>query len=70
MGWVGVGGHAALRVRMTEGPRNRSCTGGSGQRERSDPGGDAGVGVALKQQIGLVSACGIIIGEYVSRELC
>lgn len=70
VGRVGVGGHAALRVRMTEGPRNRSCTGGSGQRERSDPGGDAGVGVALKQQIGLVSACGIIIGEYVSRELC
>uniref|UniRef100_A0A3Q3X662 Uncharacterized protein n=1 Tax=Mola mola TaxID=94237 RepID=A0A3Q3X662_MOLML len=50
---------------MTEGPRNRSCTGGSGQRERSDPGGDAGVGVALKQQIGLVSACGIIIGNII-----
>lgn len=66
---------------MSEGPRNRSATGGSGPRERSDPGaapggapggepgGDPGVGVALKQQIGLVSACGIIIGECVSREI-
>lgn len=57
--------------RMTVGPRKRSSSsgsgGGGGQGEPPDSekpaGGDSGV--ALKKQIGLVSACGIIIGEQV-----
>lgn len=48
---------------MTEGPRKRGSTGGGSQSERPDSGEDSGVGVTLKKQIGLVSACGIIIGE-------
>lgn len=53
---------------MAEGPRKRCSTGGAdSQSERpgspSDAGKDAGTGVALKKEIGLVSACGIIIGE-------
>lgn len=44
-------------------------TEGSGQPERADPPLDAGGdessgGVAIQKQIGLVSACGIIIGEF------
>uniref|UniRef100_A0A8C4HJ76 Solute carrier family 7 member 8b n=1 Tax=Dicentrarchus labrax TaxID=13489 RepID=A0A8C4HJ76_DICLA len=57
---------------MTEGPRKRSSsTGGVSQSEppdsRSGEGKDAGggSGVALKKQIGLVSACGIIIGNII-----
>lgn len=51
---------------MTEGPRQRSST-GPNPSERSgsasDAGKDAGVGVKLQKEIGLVSACGIIIGK-------
>lgn len=47
---------------MTDGPRQRSSTGSSkdAQGEKESGGG----GVALKKEIGLVSACGIIVGEY------
>lgn len=54
---------------MTEGPRKRSSGVGS-QSEHPDSqtgvGKDAGggSGVALKKQIGLVSACAIIIGKF------
>lgn len=53
---------------MAEGPRKRCSTGGGdGQSEPpgspSDAGKDAAAGVTLKKEIGLVSACGIIIGE-------
>lgn len=47
---------------MTDGPRQRSSTAGSakdGAAVKESGGG----GVALKKEIGLVSACGIIIGE-------
>lgn len=51
---------------MAEGPRKRSST-GPNPSERSgsasDAGKDAGVGVTLQKEIGLVSACGIIIGK-------
>ncbi|XP_033507302.1 large neutral amino acids transporter small subunit 2 isoform X1 [Epinephelus lanceolatus] len=55
---------------MTEGPRKRSSSGGGSQseapRSQSDVGKDAGgSGVALKKQIGLVSACAIIIGNII-----
>lgn len=55
---------------MTEGPRKRSSSGGGCQseapRSQSDVGKDAGgSGVALKKQIGLVSACAIIIGMFI-----
>lgn len=64
---------------MTEGPRKRNssggCEGGGGdwgtQSEHADSqpdvGKDAGGGsdVALKKQIGLVSACGIIVGKCI-----
>lgn len=49
---------------MTDGPRQRSSTAGSakdgGEKE-------SGGGVALKKEIGLVSACGIIVGECTCR---
>ncbi|XP_068196677.1 large neutral amino acids transporter small subunit 2 [Antennarius striatus] len=57
---------------MTEGPRQRSGTGDGASR--SDPGGarsDAGSGpgggsgVALKKEIGLVSACAMIVGNII-----
>lgn len=54
-----------LCSRMSEGPRKRSSTGGGGEAERPDAAKAAGAGVALKKQIGLVSACGIIIGKWV-----
>nr|XP_020508825.1 large neutral amino acids transporter small subunit 2-like [Labrus bergylta]XP_029136884.1 large neutral amino acids transporter small subunit 2-like [Labrus bergylta]XP_029136885.1 large neutral amino acids transporter small subunit 2-like [Labrus bergylta] len=56
---------------MTKGPRKRSSsTGGGDQLESRDPlsctSEDAGgSGVALKKRIGLVSACGIIIGNII-----
>lgn len=53
-------GHTVPGLRITEGPRKMSCT-SCGQPARRD----AGVGVALKKEIGLVSACGIIIGKCV-----
>lgn len=53
---------------MTEGPKKRSSS--SGQSETEDSQSDAGKetgssGVALKKEIGLVSACGIIVGKSV-----
>lgn len=45
---------------MTDGPRQRSSTAGSAKDAAA--GKDSG-GVALKKEIGLVSACGIIVGE-------
>ncbi|XP_023149956.1 large neutral amino acids transporter small subunit 2 isoform X1 [Amphiprion ocellaris] len=60
---------------MTGGPRKRSCSSsggvGGGEPEPADTepcvGKDAGgsSGVALKKQIGLVSACGIIVGNII-----
>ncbi|XP_071368798.1 large neutral amino acids transporter small subunit 2 [Centroberyx affinis] len=53
---------------MTAGPRKRSSS--SGQSEPGDSQSDAGKeaassGVALKKEIGLVSACGIIVGNII-----
>lgn len=56
---------------MTEGPRMRSGGSGDSQSEPADSqsavGKDAGGSsdVALKKQIGLVSACGIIVGKSI-----
>eukprot|EP00064_Thunnus_orientalis_P006677 superscaffoldBa00000708_g6695 len=56
---------------MSEGPRRRSGSSGASQPEPADSqsgvGEDAGGSsdVALKKQIGLVSACGIIIGNII-----
>lgn len=47
---------------MTDGPRQRSSTAGSAK----DAAGEESGGVALKKEIGLVSACGIIVGKSVS----
>lgn len=52
---------------MEKGARHRNNTeknhpGGS-QSETSPDTGSGGGGVALKKEIGLVSACGIIVGE-------
>lgn len=47
---------------MTDGARQRSSTGGS-SKDAAD-GKQAGGNVALKKEIGLVSACGIIVGEW------
>lgn len=46
---------------MSDGPRQRSSASGSSK----DAGGEqrSGGGVALKKEIGLVSACGIIVGK-------
>lgn len=52
---------------MTDGARQRSSTAGSAKLDAADAGqesGSGGGGVALKKEIGLVSACGIIVGEY------
>lgn len=46
---------------MTDGPRQRSSTAGS-SKDAAD-GNQSGSTVALKKEIGLVSACGIIIGK-------
>lgn len=46
---------------MTDGPRQRSSTAGSAKDGAAVK--ESGGGVALKKEIGLVSACGIIIGE-------
>lgn len=45
---------------MTDGPRQRSSTAGS---SKDAAGEESGGGVALKKEIGLVSACGIIVGK-------
>lgn len=51
---------------MTDGARQRSSTAGSAKLDAADAGQESGGGggVALKKEIGLVSACGIIVGEY------
>lgn len=46
---------------MTDGPRQRSGTAGSAKDAASEK--ESGGGVALKKEIGLVSACGIIVGK-------
>lgn len=47
---------------MTDGPRQRSSTAGSSKDAAG--GTESGGGVALKKEIGLVSACGIIVGKW------
>lgn len=49
---------------MTDGPRQRSSTSGSAKDAAGEK--ESGGGVALKKEIGLVSACGIIVGKCVS----
>lgn len=70
--WTTEEGLRTAGFRMTVGPRKRSSSGGSGgsggsqgELPESDKHAGGGSGVALKKQIGLVSACGIIIGEQV-----
>lgn len=46
---------------MTDGARQRSSTAGSSKDAAE--GKQSGGGVALKKEIGLVSACGIIVGK-------
>ena len=49
---------------MTDGPRQRgSASGSSGDAAAPGAAKDGGGGVALKKEIGLVSACGIIVGK-------
>lgn len=52
---------------MTDGARQRSSTARSAKPDAANAGQESGGGgVALKKEIGLVSACGIIVGEYLS----
>lgn len=46
---------------MTDGARQRSSTSGSAKDAVGEK--ESGGGVALKKEIGLVSACGIIVGK-------
>lgn len=46
---------------MTDGARQRSSTAGSAKDAVAEK--ESGGGVALKKEIGLVSACGIIVGK-------
>lgn len=48
---------------MTDGARQRSSTAGSSAKGAGDGDAASGGGVALKKEIGLVSACGIIVGK-------
>uniref|UniRef100_A0A668U2R5 Uncharacterized protein n=1 Tax=Oreochromis aureus TaxID=47969 RepID=A0A668U2R5_OREAU len=48
---------------MTDGPRQRSSTAGSAKDGAAVK--ESGGGVALKKEIGLVSACGIIVGNII-----
>uniref|UniRef100_A0A8C8F104 Solute carrier family 7 member 8a n=1 Tax=Oncorhynchus tshawytscha TaxID=74940 RepID=A0A8C8F104_ONCTS len=51
---------------MTDGPRQRGCSAASGGDAGSESGKESGEGgVALKKEIGLVSACGIIVGNII-----
>uniref|UniRef100_A0A667Z4A6 Large neutral amino acids transporter small subunit 2 n=1 Tax=Myripristis murdjan TaxID=586833 RepID=A0A667Z4A6_9TELE len=50
---------------MTEGPRQRVSASGSGGDAAIKSGKDSGGAVALKKEIGLVSACGIIVGNII-----
>lgn len=51
---------------MSDGPRQRAGTAVSSGDAPSESGKDSGGGVALKKEIGLVSACGIIVGKFKS----
>lgn len=54
--------------KMTDGARQRSSTSVSAKDAASEK--ESGGGVALKKEIGLVSACGIIVGKTsLSRDL-
>jgi len=50
---------------MTDGPRQRSSVASGSGDAASNSGKDSGGGVALKKEIGLVSACGIIVGNII-----
>ncbi|XP_012676093.1 solute carrier family 7 member 8a [Clupea harengus] len=50
---------------MSDGPRQRAGTAVSSGDAPSESGKDSGGGVALKKEIGLVSACGIIVGNII-----
>lgn len=53
---------------MTDGPRQRASTSGSAKDAAGEKESGGG-GVALKKEIGLVSACGIIVGKSVLLSL-
>lgn len=48
---------------MSDGPRQRSSTSGSGKDATGEK--ESGGGVALKKEIGLMSGCGIIVGNII-----
>lgn len=48
---------------MTDGPRQRGSVASGGDAAAGSEKDAGGGGVALKKEIGLVSACGIIVGE-------
>lgn len=48
---------------MSDGPRQRSSTSGSGKDAAGEK--ESGGGVALKKEIGLMSGCGIIVGNII-----
>uniref|UniRef100_A0A6Q2YUY3 Solute carrier family 7 member 8a n=1 Tax=Esox lucius TaxID=8010 RepID=A0A6Q2YUY3_ESOLU len=51
---------------MTDGPRQRGSSAASGGDAVAESGNESGGGgVALKKEIGLVSACGIIVGNII-----
>uniref|UniRef100_A0A672S059 Uncharacterized protein n=1 Tax=Sinocyclocheilus grahami TaxID=75366 RepID=A0A672S059_SINGR len=53
---------------MTDGPRQRGSAAPSTSEDgAADTGKAAGQSVALKKEIGLVSACGIIVGEILNK---
>lgn len=52
---------------MTDGARQRSSTAGS-SKDAAD-GKQSGSNVALKKEIGLVSACGIIVGKCAKSQI-
>lgn len=53
---------------MSDGPRQRGSASGSAKDAAEEPAAGGG-GVALKKEIGLVSACGIIVGEWPQQHL-
>ena len=56
---------------MADGPRQRgSASGSSGDAAAPGAAKDGGGGVALKKEIGLVSACGIIVGKFLLIACC
>ncbi|XP_048092554.1 solute carrier family 7 member 8a [Alosa alosa] len=50
---------------MSDGPRQRGSAASASGDAQSDSGKDSGGAVALKKEIGLVSACGIIVGNII-----